>query len=426
MADRSWVWRWLGIGLGIRFLLMPFAVSSDLLAVYWRAHVIAFDGRLYDDYLVNMGAHHLHALALLVLAPLLPPEGSLWTDPWSWGDAEALGPQVLRAFVDAPGAFGTLFVLKLPYLAADLTAGAVLLALVRGQAGARRAWIFWMLSPIGIYASYVFSRYEAFPVALVVAALLLVERGRPWPAALALGAAVTMRSYPVLLIPVVALVAVRGLPRQALWGGLALVPLAVVMATNRVFGGSVGEFARLGDFSTGGSLFAVTLDRGSSTLYVFFLALFAVYGVVAGRAFGWWGPGPVAARDLWVWLLVLHALLFGLAGFSPHYFMWMTPFVALALVRRPAWRGVLWLHLAQVAVALAIADQGGWGWATFAPLVPELPGPAGPLVAAALAERLDPLLDTAFVALTALFALPAVAELLPRRDDLTRLAPAAA
>jgi len=415
--------RWLGIGLLVRFLLMPFAVSSDLLAVYWRAHVIAFEGRLYGDYLVNMGAHHLHALALRVLAPLLPPEGTLWTDPWTWGDAEALGPQALRAFADAPGAFGTLFVLKLPYLAADLAAGAALLALVRGTGGARRAWVFWMLSPIGLYASYVFSRYEAFPVALVVLTVLLVERDRPWAAALALGAAVTMRSYPVLLIPVVALVAVRGLPRQAAWGALALVPLAVVMATNRVFGGSVGEFARLGDFSTGGSLFAVTLDQGGSVLYVFFLALFTVYGLVAGRAFGWWGPGPVARGELWVWLLVVHALLFALAGSSPHYFMWITPFVALALARRPAWRGVVWLHLAAVAVALVVADTGGWGWATLAPLVPELPGPAGPLIAPALAERLDPLLDTTFTVLVALFALPAAAELWPRREDLTRPVP---
>jgi len=414
------VLRWLGIGLLARFLLMPFAVSSDFLAVYWRAHVIAWHGRLFEDYLVNMGAHHLHALALRVLQPLLPPVHDLWTHPWNWGDAEALGPQVLRAFVDAPGAHPTLFVLKLPYLAADLAAGALLLTLVRGSAGARRAWVFWMLSPIGLYAGYVFSRYEAFPVALVVLALLLAERDRPWASALALGAAVTMRSYPLLLIPVVALVAVRGPARQAAWAGLALVPLAAVMASNRVLGGSVGEFARLGDFSTGGSLFALTADFGGSSLYVFFLALFGVYGLLAGRAWGWWGPGPVQPHDLWVWLLVVHALLFALAGSSPHYLMWLTPFVALALARRPSWGGVLWLHLAAVAVALVVADHGGWGWSTFAPLVPSLPGPAAPLVAPALAERLDPLLDTAFTALTVLLALPAVAELLPRRADLAR------
>lgn len=411
----AWVWRWLGIGLLVRFLVMPFAVSGDFLAVWWRAHLIAYDGQVFADYLVNMGAHHLHALSLLVLDPLLPPESALWTDPWWWGDAEALGPQVLRAFVDAPGAFRTLFVLKLPYLAADLAAGAGLLALTRS----RRAWIFWMLSPVGIYASYLFSRYEAFPVALVVLAVLLVERDRPWSAALALGAAVTMRSYPILLLPVVALVAVRGVPRQALWTAAALTPLALVMGANLALGGSVGEFARLGDFATGENLFAFTLDAGGSVLYLFFLALFALYGLVAGRSLGWWGPGPVARRDLWVWLLAAHALLFGLAGFSPHYFMWMTPFVALALARRPAWRGILWLHLAQAVVAFVIADTGGWGIATLAPLFGDLPAPAGPVITPALADRWEPLLHTVFTALTLLFALPALAELLPRRADLT-------
>ncbi|MDQ3974043.1 MAG: hypothetical protein M3276_06880, partial [Actinomycetota bacterium] len=407
---------WLGVGLAVRLLVMPFTVSADLLAVYWRSHLIAHDGQLFSGYLVNMGAHYLHALALRLLDPLLAAPDVLWTDPWWWSDASALAPQVQRAFETQPDSYATLFALKLPYLLADLGAGLLLLALVAAcrPALVRRAWAFWMLSPIGLYATYLFGRYEALAVVLVVAALLAVERDRPWLGALLLGVAITVRGYPLLLVPLFALVAVRG-RRQAAWAGLALLPLGATMAANRLLAGSVGELARLRDFETGATFFAYTIpvaDRGQ--IYVFFLFAFAAYGVLAGRSLGWWGSGPVPPSQLWVWLLVFHAGMFALATFSAHYFMWFTPFVALALARRQRWRGVLALHLAQVAAVLVIADAlGGPGTllGLFEPvsahLVTALPNLREALLASpGLTDQVVGLARTGFVVATALLAWP--------------------
>jgi hypothetical protein len=417
-AQRRRLLGWLGVGLAVRFTLMPFAVSSDMLAVYWRSHLIAYEGEVFGAYLVNMGAHYLHALSLRVLDPILPPYQELWTHPWWWGDAEALGPQVMATFTDAPGAFATLFWLKVPYLVADLGAGLLLLAAVAAcrPEHIRKAWIFWMLSPIGLYASYLFGRYEAFPVVLVVAALLLVERDRPWLGAVALGLAVTMRTYPLLFLPLFAVAAVRGVPRQAGWAGVALVPLGVVSVLNRLFAGEVGELARLQEFATSETVFAYTVGP----VYVFPLMMLLLFGVMAGRSLGWWGRGPVPPGELWLWLLAGHVALFALGRFSPHYLMWLTPFIALALARRPAWPGTLWLHLGQAAIALWIADLWGWGVAVFSPVVPGLPGPAGAAVTPpATAERLDGLLVTAFLAISVLLVWPAVVELWRR----TRVGP---
>lgn len=415
---------WLGIGLALRFAVMPFAVTSDFLAVYWRSHLIAYDGTVFEGYLVNMGAHYAHAASLRLLGPLLPPPDAVWTDPWWWSDSGALAPQVMRDFSTSPDVFQTLFALKLPYLVADLAAGVALvlmLGAVRPEF-VRRAWAFWMLSPIGIYAGYLFSRYEAFPVAFVVLALLCVERRRPWLGALALGLAITMRGYPLLLVPLFGLVAVMGVRRQLLWMATALLPFGVTMVTNRLIAGTVGELARLRDAHTGTTFFAYTFPvDGDGQVYVFFLAAFAVYGVLAGRAFGWWGSGPVVPRELWVWLLVFHAAMFGLATFSAHYFMWVTPFVAIALARRPAWRGTLWLHLAQVVVVLAIADLlGGSVFGVFAPLAPDLATAVpnlqeGLLTSPGTAQQLLGLLRTANLALSALFVWPALVELVRSR-----------
>jgi hypothetical protein len=412
---------WLGVGLALRVALMPFAVSADLLAVYWRAHLIAFHGQVFDSYLVNMGAHYVHALSLRVFGFLLPPPEQVWTHPWWWADSSALAPQLQRAFSADPRVFTTLFALKLPYLLADLAAGFVLLALARTAAASarRRAWAFWMLSPIGLYATYVFGRYEAFAVLAVVAALWACERDRPWLGALALGVGITMRSYPLLLVPVFAFLAVRGVWRSAAWAGLALAPFAVVMATNRLLADTVGELTRLRDFSTGATFFAYTLPvDGQGDLYVFVLFAFAVYGWLLGRALRWWGRAPDVG-ELWLWLLVFSAGMFAFATFSAHYFMWFTPFVALAVARRPAWRGVLALHLLQVVVVLAIADVlGGPGTllGLFQPVAPGVAEAAPSLRTALLgapelATQLLGLLRTGFVALTALLVWPALAEL---------------
>lgn len=417
--DRRRIGGWLAVGLALRLLLMPFAVSTDTLAVYWRSHLIAYDGTVFSGYLVNMGAHYVHALSLRITGFLLPPEQTLWTDPWWWSDSSALAPQVLRGFVAQPDVHTTLVALKLPYLAFDLAAGGVLLALAAGAAPhlARRAWVFWMLSPIGLYAGYVFARYEAFPVAFVLAALLAAERRRPWLAALLLGLGITMRTYPLLLVPIFALIVVRRPLQQLAWAALAVTPFALVMASNQVLFDAAGELARLRDFSTGATFFAYALPvDGDGQVLLFPLAALLLAGALLGRQHRWWAGGEVGVDRLWVWLLVFHAAMFGLATFSAHYLMWLTPFVALALLRRPDWRGTLWLHLAQVVLALALADLLGIQLASlFAPLSEALTRVGSLrelfLTDADALEQVAGVLRTAFVGVTVLLAWPAVREL---------------
>jgi hypothetical protein len=363
--------------------------------------------------------------------PLLPPPDVLWTDPWWWADSSALAPQIQRQFVDLDGIFATLLLLKLPYLLFDLLAGVVLLALVAGAAARRgldpvsdrgiiRCWAFWMLSPIGLYATYAFGRYEMFAVALVVAALLACEWEHPWWGAVLLGLAVTMRGYPIVLLPIFGLIVVREPLRRLAWAALALLPLGIVLWTNTLWADTVGEFARLRDFSTGSTFLAYTLPvDGPGPIYLFGLFAIGIYVLLFGRAHGWWGRAQVPLAELWLWLAVFHAGMFALTTFSAHYFAWFTPFVALALARRPNWRGNLGVHLLQVLGVLALADLlGGPGttWGLWQPLQPDIVD-AVPnlrellLTDPDLALQAAGALRTAFIALMALWTWPVVCNL---------------
>ncbi|HUG83511.1 MAG TPA: glycosyltransferase 87 family protein, partial [Euzebya sp.] len=424
---------WLGVGLGVRLLIAPFTVSADMLAVYWRSHLIAYDGTVFGEYLVNMGAHYTHAVSLRLLDPLLPAADVLWTDPWWWSDSAGLAPQIQRMFVDTDGIFGTLLALKLPYLAFDLLAGVLLVALVAGpradgdrgrtvvrDRGIIRCWAFWMLSPIGLYATYAFGRYEMFAVALVVAALLACERAHPWWGAVLLGLAITMRGYPIVLVPIFGLIVVREPLRRLGWAALSLLPFGLVLWTNTLWAGTTGEFARLREYSTGSTFLAYSLPvDGPGPIYLFGLFAVGLYALLIGRAYGWWGIHPVPLDQLWVWLAVFHGGLFALTTFSAHYFAWFTPFVALALARRPQWRGTLGVHVLQAVAVLALADLlGGPGttWGLFQPLQPDvvdaLPNLREILLTSPdLAVQAAGALRTAFVALMVLWLWPAMAEL---------------
>ncbi|HEX2028328.1 MAG TPA: glycosyltransferase family 87 protein [Nitriliruptorales bacterium] len=360
--------RWGLLGVLVRVLLLPVGITSDTLAVYWRAHLIAFHGDVFEGYLVNMGSHVLHALWLLAVQPLMGPSEQLWTHPWWWSDPNGLVAEHMTALLTRPDALRVVSLLKVPYVLADLAAGLVLLSLLwpavedrdtaRELAVSRawRAWIFWMLSPAALYATLIFGRYESFPVLAVVVALWLLERGHAVWAGLVLGLAITLRTYPVLFVPVVALVWYRDLPRQVAWSVLAVTPFALTMGLNRLVGGTYGELAAAGDFSFGGNFFAFALqpERGGPGLFLFVAAVFALGTYLLGRARGWWGMGPVPRTQVWRWLVLAHLAIFAFSQFSPHYLMWITPAVALLLGRtgRP---GIAPLHLAQI-VGVVVAQ----------------------------------------------------------------------
>jgi len=425
--------RWTAAGLFLRVLLLPIGVTSDTLAVYWRAHVIAFDGTVFRDYLVNAGAHVVHAAWLWIARPFLPSPDGLWTDPWWWDGSYALEQPIMDQFLARSDLLRTVAVLKVPYLLADVAAGIILLHLVarwwsrrpapsNGGGGdgrsldaraARRVtvtWAGWMLSPFGIYATMWFGRYESFPVLLVLLALLFLERDRPLIGSLLLGIAITMRTYPIAFVPVLALLASTRPVLQARFAAVALAPFAAVQVFGMSLGAS-GELAALSERGLTDNWLAFTLQPGSGPgIPLTPAVLLCLVVVVAGRQWGWWGH-PIPVADAWRWLVLAHLGIFAFSHFSVHYVMWLTPAIAL-LIGRGERRGIIPLHLAQgagvVVASLLFMDArpflgalGGLGQ-TAMTLLPPFLG-----VSVERAQVLGGLAWSGFVVATLAIAIPA-------------------
>lgn len=119
---------------------------------------------------------------------------------------------------------------KLPVIGADLLIVAVLGAMARaGRASPFAPWLY-AVHPVSLLVGGVHGQFDAIPLALSLLAVLWLARGRRDASALALAAAIATKSFPVLLLPFLALDRGAG-PKSALrYAGLALAPGALLLA----------------------------------------------------------------------------------------------------------------------------------------------------------------------------------------------------
>jgi Glycosyltransferase family 87 len=246
-------------------------------------------------------------------------------------------------------------------------------ALARTAAGpgaARRAMLAAAAMPF-LCGALVRTHFDLFPVALVLAALLLLARERPRAGFAVLGAAVTTKVFPIVVVPVaVAWLLARGRRREA-WQGVlvcGLVTVAIAGAAVAVSPDGAREAVRYhldrpvqiesspamvllgldavgaGDARSVESFRSDGLEHPASdaVMSVFLTALVALVALLCVGV----GRRAAGSRELVVASLAACAA-FALFGkvLSPQFVIWAIPLGALAF----AWR----MHALAAAVALA-------------------------------------------------------------------------
>jgi hypothetical protein len=294
--------------------------------------------------------------------------------PWAAVEAAAL-------WLAREGVLSFAVNVKLPVVAADLGLVALLARAAAGGFGSPLAAWLYALHPVSLLIGGAHGQFDAIPVGLLLLAVLLAERGRVSASALALGAGIATKSFPVLALPFLAFAggaSWRGALRYAAIalapGALLLIPFAVADAAalrRELFG-----YAGIADFGWAGV--ARGLDwLASGTLPRSEARFWPVAALVSKLAFlGGWAAlvFAVRARRLELpprravlALLLAFAVLYGLQ--SAQYLLWVVPF------------GLLRPDKAAAAYAAA-ASVGLVGFYLF--LAPGVLAP-GPLEAHALA-----------------------------------------
>ncbi len=356
-ATRKSIYKWLLIGLSIRFVFMPIALHSDLLNVYQRSSLIAYQGVSW----MGIGQtliHYIHAFFLLIFKPLMPYLQSLLP-----GGLATLSWQRWESFVNHPNVFRTLFLLKVPYLIFDLGCAFLILAIFLNRRKGLAAFKFWMLNPVIIFSAFIFSRYEPIAVFFILLSLYYARKNSLTKSLFSLGVAVIIRLYPLILLPFFVIILGKGL-RQRLkltfWG---LLPLGIMVFLSRLFYG-VSEVESLTQVSQADYLMGLQFSLGSAydVIFVFFAGytiLFLYTYMKTDHSF----------VSLWESVLCLLLFFFATSFFHPQYFMWLIPFLSFKIVED---KRFIWLFVIQVLCLVVYTFQWQQPLAgyLFAPLDP--------------------------------------------------------
>jgi hypothetical protein len=243
---------------------------------------------------------------------------------------------------------------------------------------ARRALLAAALAPL-LLGALVRTHFDLFPVALLLAGLLLLVRERPRAGLAVLGLGAATKAFPLVAVPVaLAWLVARGHRREAWQGALACAAVVAVLAGAAVAASPDGAvdairyhldrpvqiesspaLVLLGlDAAGAGQATSVASHRSDGLLhpasdavtslfvaaFVALVALLCAGAVRAGRARA--RVGAAGARELVIACLAA-CTAFALLGkvLSPQFLIWVVPLGALAF----AWR----LHALAAAVALA-------------------------------------------------------------------------
>ncbi len=355
VSERRTLWsyrRWILAGLLLRVAAMPVAYHGDLYSVYWRAHLLAYHGRLPEHN--QLLSHLIHAAVLTAYRPFWPDLQDVWVHPFDYEDSAV-------RFLRQPGFSLLLVLLKLPYLLFEAGCLVLLYRLVAGRAGEKTAIAFWSLNPVLLFSVYVYGRYETIPLFLVLLSLVLARGRRHVWAALVLSASMATRLYTVLLAPFyVVLLGDRWAERVKIFAALFL-PVGVVLGLQAISTSSGQSFLANAELLSFLSmphrvfLFAAKipiLKMDSIQLWPFFMTLL-ILAAQFGRSRGF--------EALWRYGLAAHLLLFSLVLFHPQWFAWVIPFLALLVVER---RALVWLHVLQILCLSVYAFQFGWAMTT--------------------------------------------------------------
>ena len=230
--------------------------------------------------------------------------------------------------------------MKLPVVAADLGVVALLArAAAAGVAAPLAPWLY-ALHPVSVLISGAHGQFDAIPLAFLLLAVLLAERRLSDVSALALGAGIATKSFPVLALPFLALAGGASWRAALRYAALALAPGAVLLAPFAVADADalrreLFAYGGIADFGWAGMarglewLLTGALPRSEARFWpaaalvskVAFLGAWAALAVRARRL-------ELPPRRAVLGALLTFAVLYGLQ--SAQYLLWVVP---LALLR---------------------------------------------------------------------------------------------
>ena len=362
------------LAIAIRVLVMPFTLHFDAYSIYSRAAEAAYGGQWFgftSQFLIQ----GLHNVWLALMRPLLPDSANIWS-PTASVIGVGAGLDDYDRFMGYEHLYRVIFLMKVPYVIADLACAWVIAQLVpRRQQFAALA--LWLLNPLVIFSSAIWGRHDSVAILLVLLSLLAARRstdaGRLVGLVL-LGIATLSRFFPAVIVPLF-LLAFRRNTRQllafvGLLGGMvALVELAAIATS--------GKSAILTVLSSYQHV-EYWFDAGVLLRLDDWMAIFPILWLLG---LFWLLERGMTVDEYPTFSAAAFLLVFAFTFFHPHYAVWLVPFLAIVIPASPVAGRLVAYHALQIICVFAYSLQwGAWSsWELLRPLlgdrVASLPDP---------------------------------------------------
>ncbi len=389
IRSRTRIFAALFLALAVRLCLMPITLHGDLIFIHYFPHFFSYHGVLdiygyFGDHFIKMvGTTYYQPLVYYAigifqwfLRPINPEFLSFMNlvheRAYSGTSYELSG---YLAFFSRHQIFWMIFLMKLPYLAAEIACWAIAPRLFSSQEEKGRVLKLFLWSPVIIFSSYVLGQYRIFSVLAMLLSIFALQRGNKAFSGIMYAMVCLMENYAVLLLPFMALV-IRGPLRERLrwWIGAALCLAAVlvplfILSKGYVLGAYFSpRLLRAASARTIFNHFAGPVNLACKAIWGLSYAVIFIFLLKSVRR----QDKPVVERELFIFVpLMLLMILYATSITSVHYLMWSLPFLIIVQIWREPWKPVLtW-----VFVALAFLfnlDGRAMNLALFLPLDPHV------------------------------------------------------
>ncbi|MDO8503284.1 MAG: glycosyltransferase 87 family protein [bacterium] len=228
--------------------------------------------------------------------------------------------------------FQYIFVMKLPLILVHVATGYLLTKFFVEVKKKTTVLLVWMFNPISIYIVALMGQFDGIPAFLTLWSLFTLRK-KPFWAAIALGFAAAIKSYPLFLLPFLAIAGAKERKKQVALFVIGLVPyLAFVLpftGSKEFYGDTIvsGLSQRIFQLAWPLGFGEYILLVPAAILLLFFVSLSKDSGNVNS-----------ALR----YFLAIPLVIVAGSHFHPQWTLWSLPFLAIALVRSKQWAaGVL-------------------------------------------------------------------------------------
>ena len=343
------------VAIILRIAIMPFFGHVDLLSEARRIFFWDQSGIYFDD--ISRNATSLFQLLFFKVFSIFIENKELMFAHADMTNSTAQ-PIEYFEFVSQPDIFRTLFIIKLPFLVADLVTAWALYVYCERSAGARRSVVFWLFNPITLYAFYIYGRFEAIPIMFCILGLLALKRDKLLLASVLFGLSINAREMYIFLGPLFVAIVLSPSAGHFKWwvrlAAIAIIGFAVAVSVQLISlsGGSVDAFGR--------EVASIASESRVEYLFQFIVGSFIMFPMVYFfiLLYGWNSDAELTQKTFLLFAFVLIAF-FCLSSHTAYYTSWMLVFPCVFLsYHKRYFKPLILLCVTWLIFNLSITDLG--------------------------------------------------------------------